>query len=52
MIGNLHATFKKKMKVVAFFDDVGGLQTGNNVWFSGVKIGTVRKLHFYKKFAG
>jgi phospholipid/cholesterol/gamma-HCH transport system substrate-binding protein len=37
MVGNLHETFKKKMKVVALFDDVSGLQTGNNVWFSGVK---------------
>jgi phospholipid/cholesterol/gamma-HCH transport system substrate-binding protein len=28
---------------------VGGLQTGNNVWFSGVKIGTVKKINFYGK---
>ena len=49
MIGNLHATFKNKMKVIAFFDDVEGLETGNNVWFSGVKIGTVGKLSFYQE---
>lgn len=48
MIGNLNETFKKKMKVTALFDNVGGLQAGNNVWFSGVKIGTVSSLHFYK----
>jgi phospholipid/cholesterol/gamma-HCH transport system substrate-binding protein len=37
MVGNLHETFKEKMRVVALFDDVGGLQKGNNVWFSGVR---------------
>jgi phospholipid/cholesterol/gamma-HCH transport system substrate-binding protein len=49
MIGNLHETFKRKMKIIALFEDVGGLQAGNNVWFSGVKIGTVKSLHFYKE---
>jgi phospholipid/cholesterol/gamma-HCH transport system substrate-binding protein len=49
MVGNLHETFKQKMKVVALFDDVSGLQKGNNVWFSGVKIGVVSSLEFYAK---
>src|ERR1017187_2887477 len=48
-IGNLHETFKRKMKVAASFEDVNGLQVGNNVWFSGVKIGTVSNMEFYGK---
>lgn len=46
-IGNIHGTFTKKMNVVAVFDNVNGLQAGGNVWFSGVKIGTVKKLNFF-----
>jgi phospholipid/cholesterol/gamma-HCH transport system substrate-binding protein len=47
VIGNLNETFKKKIEVVALFDDVSGLQVGNNIWFSGVKIGSVSNLKFY-----
>lgn len=47
MIGDLHETFKKKMQVISRFDDVNGLQTGNSIWFSGVKIGTVSKINLY-----
>lgn len=49
MVGSLHNTFKNKIKVVSFFEDIGGLQKGNNIWFSGVKIGTVSNLRFYGK---
>src|SRR5690554_1988811 len=49
MIGNIHGTFKKKVTVVAYFDDVSGLKVGNNVWFSGVKIGTVGAIRFYEE---
>jgi phospholipid/cholesterol/gamma-HCH transport system substrate-binding protein len=49
IVGDLRETFKNKMKVVTLFDDVGGLKKGNNVWFSGVKIGTVSNLDFFGK---
>jgi len=46
-IGNIKNTFTQKMNVTAVFDNVNGLQPGNNVWFSGVKIGTVRSMDFF-----
>src|SRR5438309_2904233 len=48
-LGGQQKTFEKSLTVKAIFDDVQGLQKGNNVWFSGVKIGTVKKLSFYQK---
>lgn len=49
LVGNLKSTFKNKLKVICIFEDIGGLQKGNNIWFSGVKIGTVSNLSFYGK---
>ena len=46
-VGNLHSTFSKKIIITTIFGDVNGLVAGNNIWFSGVKIGTVKKLEFY-----
>jgi len=51
MVGNLHETFTKKITVVALFEDVNGLQAGNNIWFSGVKVGTVKNIHFHSRSA-
>lgn len=47
IIGNLHSTFQKKMTISTVFGNVSGLQSGNNIWFSGVKIGIVKKIEFY-----
>jgi len=46
-LGAQQKAFVKSYRVFAVFDDIAGLQTGNNVWFSGVKIGTVKKINFY-----
>ncbi len=46
-LGGQQKKFVKTIQLKAVFDDIGGLQTGNNIWFSGVKIGTVRKINFY-----
>jgi len=46
-LGGQQKTFQKSIKVRAVFDDINGLQKGNNIWFSGVKIGTVKKISFY-----
>ncbi|QCR22630.1 MlaD family protein [Pontibacter sp. SGAir0037] len=39
--------FISTVTVRAIFDDVAGLRQGNNVWFSGVKIGTIRGINLY-----
>src|SRR5690349_17537802 len=43
-LGGQKKTFTKGIQVSAVFDNVNGLQAGNNIWFSGVKVGTVKKL--------
>jgi phospholipid/cholesterol/gamma-HCH transport system substrate-binding protein len=49
MVGNLNDTFKDKLEVISIFDDVNGLKKGNNIWFSGVKIGIVSDISFHEK---
>jgi phospholipid/cholesterol/gamma-HCH transport system substrate-binding protein len=46
-IGDQHKAFVKSVRVHILFDDVQGLQPGNNVWLSGMKVGTVRSIEFY-----
>jgi phospholipid/cholesterol/gamma-HCH transport system substrate-binding protein len=43
-LGGQKKTFAKKMPVKVVFDDISGLREGNNVWFSGVKVGTVKNI--------
>lgn len=45
-IGNINNSFTKSINVVAIFPQVSGLQPGDNVWLSGVKVGTVKELQF------
>ena len=47
-IGSMRKSFVSKIAIRSVFDDVNGLQAGNNVWFSGVKVGTVKKISFYQ----
>jgi phospholipid/cholesterol/gamma-HCH transport system substrate-binding protein len=47
-LGGSNKAFSKNIHLNAVFDDVQGLKAGNNVWFSGVKVGTIAKV----KFAG
>ena len=46
-IGSQRKAFVKSITLRAVFDDVQGLQSGNNVWLSGMKVGTVKKVAFY-----
>ena len=47
VLGGQQKRFTKSLRITAVFKDVGGLKAGNNVWFSGVKIGTVKGVHFF-----
>jgi phospholipid/cholesterol/gamma-HCH transport system substrate-binding protein len=47
-LGGQKKTFVKGFTVNTVFDDVSGLQKGNNVWLSGVKIGMVKKMTFLR----
>lgn len=46
-VGSQRKIFEKKFTLKAVFNDINGLQPGNNIWLSGMKVGTVRKIDFY-----
>ena len=41
LLGNLNRSLQNRTKIFTYFDDVNGLQKGNYIWLSGVRIGTV-----------
>ena len=43
-LGSQKNTFEKSIAVKTFFQNVNGLQKGNNIWYSGVKVGTIEKV--------
>jgi phospholipid/cholesterol/gamma-HCH transport system substrate-binding protein len=45
-LGGQRKTFASSIDIKAVFDDVNGLQKGNNVWLSGVKVGTITSVQF------
>jgi phospholipid/cholesterol/gamma-HCH transport system substrate-binding protein len=45
-LGSQSKSFSKSIHISAVFDDVAGLKEGNSVWFSGVKVGSISKIHF------
>ncbi|TSD63467.1 MCE family protein [Inquilinus sp. KBS0705] len=47
-LGGQQKTFVKSIQISAIFNDVAGLKKGNNVWFSGVKVGTIKNIRFTK----
>ncbi|HVS97191.1 MAG TPA: MlaD family protein [Puia sp.] len=46
-IGNQRKTFIRSIRLHVVFDNVQGLQPGNNIWLSGMKVGTVKSVDFY-----
>ena len=43
-LGSQKNTFERSIGVKTFFQNVNGLQKGNNIWFSGVKVGTIENV--------
>src|SRR5690606_2416978 len=46
IVGGQQNRFGGAVRISAIFNNVGGLKKGGNVWFSGVKIGTIREVNF------
>lgn len=46
VMGTQQNRFSKNILVKTYFHDVKGLKVGNNVWFSGVKVGIIKEIAF------
>src|SRR5690554_2789581 len=46
VLGGQQNHFARTVTVTTSFPNVAGLKAGNNVWFSGVKVGTVKSINF------
>ena len=44
-LGGEKKSFSKKITLKVMFTDISGLKEGNNIWFSGVRVGTVKDIH-------
>ncbi len=49
IVGGKNNAFTKTIIIKAIFEDVAGLTKGNNVWYAGVKVGTVKNMVFAGK---
>jgi phospholipid/cholesterol/gamma-HCH transport system substrate-binding protein len=47
LLGGQKKTFMRSVRVSALFHDIGGLSKGDNVWYSGVKVGTIKSIAFH-----
>lgn len=45
-LGGQQKSFARNINISALFEDVSGLKKGNDVWFSGVKVGTISSIRF------
>src|SRR5699024_10251618 len=46
VLGSQQSKFSKNLLIKTHFEDVKGLKVGNNVWFSGVKVGIIKSIKF------
>ncbi|GAA0558204.1 MlaD family protein [Chitinophaga japonensis] len=46
VLGGQKKAFMQAVEVKTIFRDVGGLSKGNNVWYAGVKVGTIKSIRF------